>query len=570
MLRDLSIKNFAIIDNIHISFSKGLAVLTGETGAGKSIIINSLKLILGERSSTDLIKTDREYAEVEAFFEITPGSEAGRTMEAQGFNQGEGLNVRRIIAGNGKNKIFINGHRSTLQMMTNITEKLISISGQHAYQILLKPEHHLAILDQITGLKELRNRVSGCYKKMLPLIKKLHQLKEQKRRKAEERELLLFQEKEIALANLSPKEERELDRERARLKNVEVLCGTLGRCVERLYGSEGSVVEGLTESGKDIERLGKIDTKLIPIAENILSAAYQTEDCVSDLRSYTETLSFDPDRLEKVEERLDTIQKLKRKYGETIEDVLCSLDKIKKKLRALQSSSERIAELEEKLFEQNQTIGELSRELSEKRKEGAIRFCRRVQEELGSLEMRGAKVDILFEYTEGDPNNSNQYLNVDGKVIDETGFDRISFLISANVGERLKPMIDIASGGELSRIVLALKAIMAARDDIGTIFFDEVDAGIGGGVAETVGQKMKEISKYHQVVCITHLPQIARFGDHHFKISKETDAGRTYTTIEPIDGESRINEIARMLGGVKISKKTLDHAKEMLVGNKKA
>jgi DNA repair protein RecN (Recombination protein N) len=564
MLRDLFIKNFAIIDNIHISFSKGLAVLTGETGAGKSIIINSLKLILGERSSIDLIKTDREYAEVEAFFDITPGSEAGKAMEAQGFNQREGLSVRRIIARNGKNKIFLNGHRTTLQMMTNITEKLISISGQHAYQTLLKPEHHLAILDQFTGLKELRNRVSECYNKMLPLIKKVHQLKEQKSREAADRELLLFQTKEITLANLSPEEETELDQERARLKNVEILFGTLGRCIERLYGSEGSIVEGLTGVGKDIERLGKIDTKLIPIAENILSAAYQTEDCVADLRSHTEILSFDPDRLEKVEERLDIIQKLKRKYGKSIEDVLCYLDKIKKKLRALQSSPERMAELEEKLFEQKKTICELSIKLSEKRKDGARRFCRRVQEELGSLEMRGTKVDILFEYTEGDPNSSNQYPNADGRVIGETGFDQVSFLISPNVGEGLKPLIDIASGGELSRIVLALKAIMADRDDIGTIFFDEVDAGIGGSVAETVGQKMKEISKYHQVVCITHLPQIASFGDHHFKISKEAGEGRTYTTIEPIDGENRINEIARMLGGVNVSPKTLDHAKEML------
>ncbi len=564
MLCDLSIKNFAIIDKIHISFSEGLSVLTGETGAGKSIIINALKLVLGGRTSTDLIKTDKEHAAVEAFFEISPDSDAGKSMEALGFEPGEGLSVRRIIARNGKNKTFINGHPSTLQMMTRITESLISISGQHVHQILLKPEHHLAVLDQFAGLEELRDQVSECYNKTFPLIKELYHLKEKKDREAEERELLLFQQKEITQANLSPKEEIELDQERDRIRNAETLYGTIGRCIERLYGSEGSVVGWLAEIGKDIERLGKIDTKLIPIAENILSAAYQTEDCVAELRSYTETLSFDPNRLEKIEERLDTIQKLKRKYGKTIKDIFCYLDTTEKRLEALQSSPERIAEIEEELFEQNKMICELSTRLSEERKEGAIRFCRRVQEELGSLEMRGTQFDILFEHTKEDTNSFGQYLTIDGKGIGETGFDRISFLISPNVGEGLKPLVNIASGGELSRIVLALKSIMADLDDVGTIIFDEVDAGIGGGVAETVGKKMKEISKHHQVICITHLPQIASLGNHHLKILKRLDKGRTCTTIEPVDGENRIKEIARMLGGVKISKKTLDHAKELL------
>lgn len=570
MLRDLSIKNFAIIDKIHITFSEGFSVLTGETGAGKSIIINALKLILGGRISTDLIKTGEEHAEVEAFFDIIPDSEAGKAMETQGLDQGEGLTVRRIIARNGKNKIFINGHLSTLHMMTRITENLVSISGQHAHQKLLRPEYHLTILDHFAGLKELRNKVSECYKKLHPLIKTLYDLKEKKGREAEEKELLLFQEKEIARANLCIKEEIDLDHERTRLKNAEKLYGTVGKCIEGLYGSNNSVVDSVTEIGKEIERIGNIDASLIPVAENILSAAYQLEDSVSELRSYINTLSFDQTQLEKIEERQDIIQKLKRKYGETIEDIFHTLDTIEKRLEELRTSSERIADIEEQLFEQNKMICELALQLSKKRKEGATEFCHMMQKQLESLEMRGTQFDILFEYVREYPEGSFHYLTVDGKVIDETGCDRISFLISPNVGEKLKPLANIASGGELSRIILALKALMAGRDDVGTIIFDEVDAGIGGGVAETVGQMMKKLSKHHQqAICITHLPQIASLGDHHFKISKKVDKGRTHTDIEPLNRENRVKEIARMLGGVKISEKTIDHAKEMLCRQEK-
>ena len=282
------------------------------------------------------------------------------------------------------------------------------------------------------------------------------------------------------------------------------------------------------------------------------------------VEKYIENLTFDPDRLDQVEERLDTIQKLKRKYGETIADIFHYRDTIEKKLEALETCAERIAEIEEKLSKQHKIICELATRLSEKRKEGATRFCRRVQEELGFFKMQGTEFDILFESTKGESSGLSPYLSVDGKVISDTGLDRISFLISPNVGEALKPLIHIASGGELSRIVLALKAIMADRDDVGTIIFDEVDTGIGGGVAEIVGKKVKEISKHHQVICITHLPQIASFGDHHFKISKRVEQGRTHTMIEPVHGEDRVKEIARMLGGVKISKKTMDHAREML------
>lgn len=563
MLVDLSIRDFAIINNIHIGFSEGFTVLSGETGAGKSIIINAVKLILGGRTSIDIIKTGKEYAEVEAFFELG-NSEAIQAMQAQGLDHSEGLSVRRIVARNGKNKAFINGHSCTLQMMARITEKLVNISGQHAHQTILGSENHLGILDEFAGLTQQREKVRHCHAQIVSLAKKLKNQVERRDQNKHERELLEFEQEEIRQANPSEEEEGEIEQEKNRLKNAELIYATIGRCIERLYGSEGSVVEWLTEVAKDIEDMGKIDPKLNAVAQDVFSAAYSMEDCVAELRSYIEMVSFNADRLEEIEERLNTIYKLKKKYGKTIEDILIYLDTIRKKLEQLQDSSETTARLEDELLVENKSISELAVSLSEKRKKWAGTLEKMVEDELRSLEMKGVRFEILFEHVKQDSVDCSPYLTTKGMVIDETGLDRISFLISANVGEETKPIVQIASGGELSRIILALKVIIADRDDVGTILFDEVDSGIGGGVAETVGQKMKQLSKHHQVICITHLPQIASLGDHHFRISKKVEKEMTYATIDRLDGEGRVTEIARMLGGIDISEKTLDHAREML------
>ncbi|MDL1973818.1 MAG: DNA repair protein RecN [Deltaproteobacteria bacterium] len=563
MLVDLSIRDFAIINNIHIGFSEGFTVLSGETGAGKSIIINAVKLILGGRTSIDIIKTGKEYAEVEAFFELG-NSEAIQAMQAQGLDHREGLIVRRIVARNGKNKAFINGHSCTLQMMARITEKLVNISGQHAHQTILGSENHLGILDEFAGLTQQREEVRHCHAQIVSLAKKLKNQVERRDQNKHERELLEFEQKEIRQANPSEEEESEIEQEKNRLKNAELIYATIGRCIERLYGSEGSVVEWLTEVAKDIEDVGKIDPKLNPVAQDVFSAAYSMEDCVAELRSYIEMVSFNADRLEEIEERLNIIYKLKKKYGKTIEDILNYLDTIRKRLEQLQYSSETTARLEDELLVENKSISEIAVSLSEKRKKWAGTLEKMVEDELRSLEMKGVRFEILFEHVKQDSVDCSPYLTTNGMVIDETGLDRISFLISANVGEETKPIVQIASGGELSRIILALKVIIADKDEVGTILFDEVDSGIGGGVAETVGQKMKQLSKHHQVICITHLPQIASLGDHHFRISKKVEKEMTYATIDRLDGEGRVTEIARMLGGIDISEKTLDHAREML------
>jgi len=565
MLRELSIKNFAIIDDLSINFEKGLSVLTGETGAGKSIIINAVNLILGSRASPELIRTSEETAELEALFEVPPESPAARVAEAQGFDLSEGLLVRRVIQKNGRHKIYINGRLATVQMLSTINEHLASISGQHAHQGLLKPEQHLLVLDQFGGLTKLCGRVSECREQMLPLIRKRGILKRQLTEQSERRELFEFQCREIDQAQIVPKEDKALEQERQRLKHARQLYETMGSCVNRLYGAEGAVVEHVTEVAREIQALSSIDSSLSPVANRVQEISFQLEDVTNDLRDYLHNVVFDSDRLEAVELRLDLLQRLKRKYGGGLESVLAHGKKAEEELKRISSLPEQIAEVEEKLDQLHKKLCKLCRELSDKRKKASGRLAKRVQQEVESLGMPKTRFEVRFKPSPVDE-SSGPYLLLDNSGIESTGIDRVEFLIAPNVGEDLRPLAQIASGGELSRIILALKAILATQESVETLIFDEVDAGIGGGVAEVVGRKLHSLDSFHQVICITHLPQIAQFAKHHFKISKRTYKGRTQATIRPLHGEERVKEMARMLGGVKITKKALDHAREMMAG----
>jgi len=565
MLRELSIRNFAIIDDLSISFEKDFTVLTGETGAGKSIIINAVNLILGSRASPELIRSSKEVAELEALFEVLPESPAASAAQAQGFDVSEGLLVRRIIQRNGRHKIYVNGRLSTVQMLSTINEYLASISGQHAHQGLLRPEQHLLVLDQFGGLIELRSRVSESYQQMLPLIKEWNDLKREQTEQAEHRELLEFQCREIQQAKIAPNEDKELEQERQRLRHAERLYETVGRCIDRLYGADGAVVEHVTEISKELQGLSSVDSSLSPLAEKVQEASFQLEDVANDLRGYLHQVVFDSDRLEVVEQRLDLLHRLERKYGGSLESVLARAGEAEEELKRISSLPEQITEVQEKLDQLYEKLCKLCRELSKKRKKAAQRFSGKVEHELSSLGMSGTRFEVRFRPSPVDE-SADTHLLLDNNGIEATGIDRVDFLIAPNVGEDLRPLAQIASGGELSRIILALKAILATTESVETVIFDEVDAGIGGEVAEVVGQKLQSLARFHQVICITHLPQIARFGKHHFKIAKGVYKGRTRTGITLLDGKARVKELARMLGGVKITKKTLDHAREMIAG----
>jgi len=563
MLRELSIRNFAIIDDLQISFSEGLAILSGETGAGKSIIINAVNLLLGSRATVKLIRTGYETAELEALFQIKKQSPIAKIMKDNGYNPEEGLLIRRIISRKDRHRIYINGRFTTIGILNLITENLGSISGQHAHQGLLKEDQQLAIIDQFGGLTAVRGKVSRCFHEIVPLIRKLNGLKHKRDRQAEHIQLLEFQQKEIREASVTLGEDTALEQERTRLKNSEALFEAVQGSIEMLYDSQGAAVEDLLAVKKDLERASTIDPLLGPKAERIAEAAFHLEDVADELRTYLKNIQMDESRLDTLEARLDILVKLKRKYGGSLEAVLLRLESIDHELSKMGNLSEDIADTEEKLFELHGKLTELAHKLSRDRKETAKTLAQKVEKELTSLKMPHTKFKISFRTLPADE-DAAPYLTIEEQTVFETGIDQATFRIAPNVGEPLKPLPSIVSGGELSRVVLALKAILAETEAVETIVFDEVDAGIGGSVAEVVGKKLSSLARHHQVICITHLPQIAKFGDHHFRISKRVSDGRTSTTIKRLSETERVKEIARMLGGEKITRATLDHAHEML------
>jgi DNA repair protein RecN (Recombination protein N) len=563
MLTELFIRNFAIIDDLRITFSGRFTILSGETGAGKSIIVNAINLLLGSRANSRLIRTGSETAELEALFEIGSESAAAKSMTEQGFDPSEGLIVRRIISNTDRHKIYINGRLSTMQVLSEIAENLASISGQHEHQGLLKDDLHLQILDQFAGLVPKRQKIQQIYHQIVPLIAKLKNLNLMQNRQIEHIELLKYQQKEIIDASLNPGEDDILEQELLRLKNAEKLIQTLLSSHESLYGMQGAVVESLIEISKNLQKVSELDPKLVPKVKGLTDATFQIEDISHDLRSYMENIKMDEKQQEQVEARLELIRKLKRKYGSSIEAIISHLHSIEEELATMGSVSENIEKIKEQLFNLNQKIAAEALLLSEERTKAAQKLSQQVEAELADLKMSGTrfKVAVTQPFCE---TASFSYLGIDNKIISENGLDRVEFMIAPNVGEALKPLSNIASGGELSRIVLALKVILAQNDSVETIVFDEVDSGIGGDVAEMVGKKLYTLSQCYQIICITHLPQIAKFGDHHFRISKQVRNGRTRVIIEPIPENERVMELARMLGGVEITKTTLDHAAELL------
>jgi DNA repair protein RecN (Recombination protein N) len=563
MLKELSIRNFAIIDDLQISFSDGLTILSGETGAGKSIILNAVNLLLGSRAAADLVRGGAENAELEALFEITGSGPVANIMTEHGYEPSDGLLVRRIISRSDTNRVYINGRMATIQVLNAITENLASISGQHVHQQLLKEEQHLLILDQFGGLMPLRAEVSTYFHQMIPMLEKLEKLNTLKKQQTEHMELLQFQLKEITAANPAAGEDKELEQERARLKNAEELYQVVYKSIESLYSAPGSVIEKLVDVKKNLDKISQIDQQLKSKTANLSNSTYQIEDLIEGLRSYLNSIQMDEKQLEAVEERLDTLNKLKRKYGGSIEAVFERLKSIEQDLSDVENIAESIRDTETQIGELHTKLKDRALILSRKRRKTAENFAKKVIHQLATLMLAKTDFKASLQVMPADE-KTNPYLAAKDRMITETGIDRATFLIAPNIGEALKPLAGIASGGELSRVVLALKALLAKTDSVETVVFDEVDAGIGGGVAEVVGKKLADLANHHQVICITHLPQIAKFGDRHYRISKYVSGGRTRTSIGLLSDEDRYKEIARMLGGEKITQATLEHAREML------
>jgi DNA repair protein RecN (Recombination protein N) len=563
MLQELFIRNFAIIDDLSVSFLPGLTVLTGETGAGKSIIINAVNLLLGSRANPKLIRTGADTAELEARFLVTENGAVARLMNEYALDPSEGLLIRRIISRSDGNRIYINGRQATIQMLGQLTENLAGIAGQHAHQKLLKEDEHLLILDQYAGLVSLRSGLSECYRKVVPLTESFRQLKEKKRQAVGHMELLEFQRREISDVNPIPDEDATLEQERIRLKNSAMLIRTVHDGLDLLHAAPGSASEQLTTVRKAIENAARLDPDLAGPGKQLGEILFQLEDIIQFLQDYQDRDGLEEGRMEQVEARLDTLNKLKRKYGGSLEAVIEQLGAIDRTLHSMDDLDAQIEAVQKQLSDDHDQLAHMARVLSQKRAVAAKTLSKKIEEELITLDMPKARFDILLDTQPARP-DIIPYLSIDNKCLHETGLDLARFMISPNAGEALKPLSAIASGGELSRVVLALKAILADSDSVESIVFDEVDAGIGGGVAEMVGKKLSSLARSHQVICITHLPQIAKFGTHHFKISKHVVNERTRTAIEPVKNEARIQELARMLGGETITEAAMNHARELL------
>ncbi|HBT89806.1 MULTISPECIES: DNA repair protein RecN [unclassified Desulfobacter] len=563
MLHALVIKNFAIIEDLRIEFGPGLSVLTGETGAGKSIIIQAVNLLLGSRASADLVRTGKDNAELEAVFDIAPDSHAARLMADQDMDIEEGLIIRRVVSAEGKSKIYINARQTTLDFLKQVTENLAGVSSQHAHQGLLKEDQHLDILDEFAQTLDLRKDVAALYRQILPLKKEIAGLKAGKEKAEKELELLQFQVNEIETANIQPGEDEELVQKRDQLQNAGQIFEAVNGAVHDLYDREGSVLDQISGLSARFGRFCGTHEKLGALARRLDEISYELQDLVSEFRSFAAGIDLDPQSLDQVDQRLDQIARLKRKYGGSLDTIFEQYRNMAQTVADIQGIDGRIEQLEQEQKGLVVQIRQKAKALSMRRQKEGLALARQAKAELGVLEMGRASFEVDFSTDPCD--DPSELVTEDKEKIFITGMDRVRFLLSPNPGETPKPLAKIASGGELSRIVLALKAVLCRGQSFETLIFDEVDAGIGGATSDKVGLKLKELGRVQQVICITHLAQIARYGNHQFRITKEVSDGRTATRITPLNcQEERIKELARMIGGSRITDATLVHARELL------
>lgn len=546
MLSLLRIRDFALIEELSIEFGEGLNILTGETGAGKSIIINALGLVLGEKACPEDVRSDTARAVVEAVFETGRGE----------------LLIRREIAPSGRGKCFANEKMVLRSRLKEIGEGLVDIHGQHTHQSLLHLANHLDLLDGLGKLMPLRQEADQTFEEYLHLKRELGNLEEEFKERERKIDLLRFQIKEIEMAGLEIGEEERLLCERTLLRNAESLFHCSNEAYKVLDEDEPEVVSVRTGLGSilnSLRRLSQIDSKTKPFLDSVEEVLVTLEDTSFELRNYRDGIEFSQESLFAVEERLDTLARIKRKYGGGIKEAFARLDSLKHELSRMEHSQERIDELAAEIEEVAGRLIKKSLLLSGKRKKVAKRLEKGVEEELAHLGMKNTRFKVDIRKKEAGERVGEEDLMVDSK-----GCDEVEFLISPNPGERLKPLAKIASGGELSRIMLAMKGILAGVDEIPVLIFDEIDVGIGGATARVVGERLSSLSKSHQVICITHLPQIASLADIHFRVEKSTIEGRTTTLIKSLNQEERIEEIARMFGGEKVSETSLKQAREML------
>jgi len=548
MLTDLTIKNVAIIDTLQIAFKRGLTVLTGETGAGKSIIIDAVGLVMGNRASSDLIRSGEEDATVEAIFDISSRPEVKQLLLDAGFDSEDELLIKRSLSRSGKNRVFINGGMATLALLADIAPRLINIYGQHDSQTLLKPDNHLRLLDTFAGLNGKRQEFTTLFSRISALRERIKNLDSEEREAERRLDMLSYQSEEIAKAELKAGEEEGLEEQRRLLANAEKLGSASGEAFERLYGGDGAILGQLRRISGSISELSTIDQSLQQLASSIEEAYLQLEDTAITLRDYASRIEADPTALQQTDDRLDLIGRLKKKYAPSVEEILSYKSGIDAELEHLTARQENRHDLDAELDRLESELKKAGGELTTARTTAALKLKNALESEAHQLAMKGAIIEPALEMLP-EPRS--------------TGFERVEFLFSPNPGEIPRPLARIASGGELSRLMLAIKQVLP-DSDVPTLVFDEVDTGIGGATSELVGRKLKNVASRQQVLCITHLPQVAVFADQQLRVEKMVSDGRTATRITELNHSERTREVARMLAGATVTDSALKHAAEML------
>lgn len=550
MLKELNIRNLAIIDDLTVRFEKGLNVLTGETGAGKSIIVDALGLALGDRAQNDLIKAGEKEATVQAYFELEDSS----AFPEIGIDVSEGIVLRRIISSSGKSRAYINDSMVTLQTLSEVSRSLVDIHSQHEHQSLLTADKQRLILDSYGDHRHEIEQVRVLYATVQSLREEFNALAERIKERAHRTDLLSFQINEIESAGLRPEEKQTLEEERKILSNIGRLKELTETAYALLYDADGACTENLAKVISKLRDMQAVDPSIADTLGLAESAMPFLEDSAIALRVFRDKYNLDPERIDEVQDRLDQIKRLQRKYGESIETILEYRRTASEELESLESSDERLQAVEAELKKNVEALMPVAHALSEKRKKTAKKIEDLIEKSLRELAFSNAQFSIEVSQETDSEGTCKISLN---------GIDRIDFLFSANIGEPLKLLAKIASGGELSRIMLSLKSILADVDNVPVLIFDEVDAGIGGKTAESVGKKLLRISGKHQLICITHLPQIASLADNHLRIEKRQKANTVSVSVHELTGTERQDEIARMLSGT-VTEISRRHAEELL------
>ncbi|MDH4098119.1 MAG: DNA repair protein RecN [Nitrospira sp.] len=556
MLTELRISNFAVLEQLDLSIDAGFTVLTGETGAGKSLLIDAITLLMGGRASSDQIRHGEDEAQLEAAFQIPPGHpmlDRLRAQEILGPHDSQ-LIIRRVIARSGRNRVYLNGVMSPVHMLEEFGGTLVDIHGQHDQQSLLAPSIQLDALDAFGRLQELRERYRSAYRDWTGACRERADLALKIQEAAQREDYLTFQLQELDDAALQVGEEETLQSARRRLGSSRRLGELAAEAQERIQADHMGILPNLALVERALGELAQMDPDMEGTGRLAADAKVLLKETADCLRGYIDRLDDDPARLAEVEDRFALIQKLKKKYGGTMDAVLETHRRVRDELEGLRHSDEKLEGHDRLIREQREAVVRRARELSDQRKEAATRMTKVVRRELDALKMGQTQFVIQLVTGEGD------------EAYGADGADRAEFVLSANAGEPLKPLSRVASGGELSRVMLALKSALAGVDRVPVIIFDEIDTGVGGAVAAAIGKRLKELGRVHQVLCVTHLPQVASQADHHMCLEKSQVKNRTVTTVRPLSGIGREGEIARMLGGETVTKKIRETAAELIGG----